>query len=222
MKQLQLLLATFALLNFSQAFAGDESGAFSGPYVSIGAGSQYNNIVNSNVKATTGFPSFDQPSASNHGFLGQVSVGYGFNIGQKFNLSTNLFYNFGDNSVGDIKATFYQDNVKQELKNSAGISLSPGYYLNDNTLVFFKVGYARADKQYARETQSINLNNPVNGYLWGIGIKHLITNNIFVGADLTKYNYGDGSQATNLRGLDVVVSSKAEQTNALISIGYKF
>lgn len=56
----------------------------------------------------------------------------------------------------------------------------------------------------------------------GVGIKHLLTNNIFVGADLTKYNYGHSSQTTNLRGLDVAVSSKAEQTNALIFIGYKF
>lgn len=58
MKQLRLVLATFALLNFSLVFAGDKSGAFSGPHVSIGAGSQHNNIFNSNVRATTGSPLF--------------------------------------------------------------------------------------------------------------------------------------------------------------------
>jgi len=219
-------LASMTLLTLSvTAFADDKThSAFAGPYIRLGAGEQYNHIFNENVRATTGFLSFNQPSASSHDFLGQVLAGYGFDIGENFNVSTNIFYNFGDKKVNDIRATWYHDTVKQELKNSVGFYLAPGYKFNDTTLVFLKLGYASADKKYIRDTitPSISLNDSVNGYLWGVGIKHLLTENIFLGIDLTKHNYGNTSQTTNLKGLSVNVSSKNEQTNALISIGYKF
>ena len=219
-------LVSLALLTLSvKAFADDKThSAFAGPYIRLGTGEQYSHIFNENVQATTGSPSFNQPSASSHGFLGQVLAGYGYDIGEKFNISANIFYNFGDKKVNDIRATWYHDTVKQELKNSVGFYLAPGYKFNDATLVFLKLGYARADKEYIRETRtpSININDSVNGYLWGLGIKHSLTENIFLGIDFTKHNYGNTSQTTNLNGLSVNISSKNEQTNALISIGYKF
>ena len=219
-------LALITLLTLSvSAFAEDKTqSTFNGPYLSIGAGSQYNHIFNENVKTTNGVFSFNQPNASSQGFLGQILAGYGFDIGEKFNVSANIFYNFGDKKVNDIRATFYGDTVKQELKNSTGFYLAPGYKFNDTTLVFLKLGYARADKEYIRETRtpSINLNDSVNGYLWGVGIKYSLTENIFLDVDLTKHNYGNTLKTTNLNRDSVIVSSKNEQTNALISIGYKF
>jgi len=77
MNKLILLLALSALVNTSQTLAEENSSTFSGPYMSVGAGYQHNLIDNENVRATTGSPSFNQPSASNHDIFGQIQAGYG-------------------------------------------------------------------------------------------------------------------------------------------------
>ena len=226
MNKLILLLALSALVNTSQTLAEENSSTFSGPYMSVGAGYQHNLIDNENVRATTGSPSFNQPSASNHDIFGQIQAGYGRDFFEKYNISVGLFYDFGGSKVNDIKATFYQDIVKQRLENTAGIFIAPGYYINKETLVFVKAGYVHADKEYVRFKQTpninINLDDSVDGYLWGVGVKHMVSKNIFVGADLTKFSYGTSSSIASLNGLEVKVSSKAEQTNALLSVGYMF
>ena len=226
MKNLHLVLTIITLSYVSNVLAENASSSFSGPYVSLGLGNQYNVIDKENVRAVTGAPSFDQPNASKHDYFGQIQAGYGIDFYDKFNVALNAFYDFGGEKVNDIKATLYQDTVKQRLQNTAGIFIAPGYYVNDQTLVFLKAGWVRADKEYSRYRQvpniNVNVNDSVDGYLWGVGIKHLVSTKLFIGADLTRYSYGSSSSIANLNSLEVKVSSKSEQTNALISVGYMF
>jgi opacity protein-like surface antigen len=229
MKNLRLILTAIALTFCSNVFAEDAPSTFSGPYLSLGAGFQYNNIEKENVRAVSGFPSIDQPNASNNDFVGRIQAGYGRDLSEKFNFSVGVFYDIGGNKVNDIKATFYQDNVKQSIENTVGVFIAPGYYVNKQSLLFVKAGYVRADKEYTRYKQelpdvdiNINLRNSVDGYLWGVGVKHLVSENVFVGADFTRCSFGKSSSVANLNGLEVEISSKAEQTNVLFSLGYQF
>lgn len=225
MKNLRLILTAIALTFCSNVFAEDALSTFSGPYVSLGAGYQHNTIEKENVRFVTGLPSYDQPDASDKDFVGRIQAGYGRDFFEKFNVSVGVFYDIGGNKVKDIKATFYQDNVKQSIENTAGVFIAPGYYVNQQTLVFVKAGYVRADKEYTRPqapNSNISLSDSVGGYLWGAGVKHLISKNVFIGADLTRYTYGSSSSVVSLNGTDVKISSKPEQTNVLISVGYMF
>ena len=228
MKNLRLILPTIALTFCSNVFAEDAPSTFSGPYLSLGAGFQHITIEKENVRAVSGFPSIDQPSASNNDFVGRIQAGYGRDLSEKINVSAGVFYDIGGNKVNDIKATYYQDNVKQSIENTVGIFIAPGYYVNKQTLVFVKAGYVRADKEYARYKQegitdiNINIRNSVDGYLWGAGVKHLVSENVFVGADFTRCTFGNSSSVTNLNRLEVEITSKPEQTNVLFSLGYQF
>jgi opacity protein-like surface antigen len=185
-------------------------------------GSQHNDVNKENVRATTGDPSFDQPDASDKNLFGQITAGYGHDFFRRFNVSANLFYNFGGGKVNDVTATFYQDSVKQELSNSRGFFLAPGYYANDRLLVFIKAGVVWSDQKYTRDTYGIALDHSIRGSLMGVGAKYALTKHVVIGADLTQYDYGTNPAAANLNGLDVTVSSKAKQINGLVSISYHF
>jgi len=225
MKKFRLILTASALTFCSNVFAEDAVSTFSGPYVSFGVGYQNNTIEKENVRFVTGSPSYDQPNSSNKDFLGRIQAGYGRDFSEKFNVSLGVFYDIGGNKVDDIKATFYQDNVEQSIKNTAGVFIAPGFYVNKKTLVFVKAGYVRADKEYVRPqapNSNINLSDSVGGYLWGVGVKYLVSKNVFIGADFTRYTYGSSSSVVSLNGTDVKISSTPEQTNVLLSLGYQF
>ncbi len=222
-------LTVICLLSVSPAFSEENTGRFSGPYASLGAGYQYSDIFHENVRTVNPimglYRSYDQPSASGEDVLGQALAGYGYNFGQNYNLSINLFYNFGATGVADIKATFYQDTVKQRIKNTVGMFLAPGYYISPQALVFLKVGYVRSGQEYIRDSQNIRLDRTIQGFLWGVGAKYLVSENVFIGVDVTRYTYGKSSDTTRLNYfpfVDVDVSSKVEQTSGVVSIGYQF
>ncbi len=222
MNKLSIFLAGIVVFACSQSFAEDIKGVFAGPYVSLGAGYQKNKIFNENVSSPGTSLSFDQPSSWDHNPALQLQAGYGFNLGSRFNLGANIFYNISNGNSGHIKSTFYQDDTKQKLENNLGISFEPGVYINNKLLSFLKVGYVRADKKYVRRNFAISLDDSIDGYLYGFGSKYMINKNVYLGADLTRYRYNSTKEATNLGFIPVIVTSKAEQTMGLISIGYKF
>ncbi len=124
--------------------------------------------------------------------------------------------------LDDINATFFGDRVQQEISNRIGLYIAPGYAIQGNTLVFFKFGFTRANQSYTRESRGVALDKVIKGKLFGLGIKHAITENIYIGADITKYHYGMNSWVTNINPYEVFVTSKTEQTDASVSFGYKF
>jgi len=131
--------------------------------------------------------------------FGDVSIGYSHSFENKFNIAGNLFYNFGstDQSYHNANAVDISGNEivdsKFKLRDLWGISIEPGYYITDNTLGYLKLGYAftsvKASTSGYMESVNYNFGNP-GGILYGIGMKHSITNNIFVGADLYRINFG--------------------------------
>ena len=215
-------LTALALLAAPPLLA-DNGGAFNGAYLSLGAGSQYSKIHRQNVSTTSfGGLSFDQPNALDTHLAGQLAAGYGYDLGSDFNLSANVFYNLSTQKVGNTESTFYHDNTRQKLTNNVGFAVEPGYYLNNKLLAFVRLGYARADEQYKRNHFGLSVSDPVDGIIYGGGAKYMLTDHIYLGADVTKYNYSHSLESASLGSVPVTISSKAEQTVALVSIGYRF
>ncbi len=177
------------------------AGSFDGPYVGVGAGAQYSG--NSNFKGTT------SKDISDTHFVGQITAGYSYEIAPRFNLAANAFFNLSDDKAGKSST------ISATTKNNIGISLEPGYYINDNTLAYLKVGYARIDSKLNDNT--ISTNDSLNGYLFGAGAKYLIDKNIYLGAEVTQYNYGN-----NTAHLSTTTQYKTEQTVGLVTFGYQF
>ena len=195
----KMIVSLIALASSSLAFAG----SFEGAYVGAGAGGQYTENKNYNDGTNTG-------AMSDTHFLGQVTAGYGIDLTKDFNLTTNVFFNLSNDKAGSLGT------VTSKTKNNIGLSIEPGYYFNKDTLAYVKLGYARLDSKL---NDGINISNAtLDGFVYGIGAKYHVDKNIFVGAEVSEYNYGNNS--VTLGGTSA--SYKTNQTTGLINVGYQF
>lgn len=225
-------------------------GAFDGPYVQLGVG-----MVNNTAKADLGLAansigglplndvSLISSDLSNDGAMGQILVGYSRNVSGKFNIAANAFYNFGTDKSGTLSFVGGAVSLDAKLKNVWGISIEPGYYFSDNTLGYVKLGYQQGDVKLQGNldlslipalssdfTGYANTKSKGSAFLYGFGIKHLLTPNVYIGADFTRADYsneklsgtyGSGDfEATIPSALSI--NSKATQTSGLVTLGYKF
>ena len=197
----KMIVSLIALASSSLAFAG----SFEGAYVGAGAGGQYTENKNYNDGNNTG-------AMSDTHFLGQVTAGYGIDLTKDFNLTTNVFFNLSNDKAGSVNA------VTGKTKNNIGISVEPGYYVNKDTLAYVKLGYARLDSKLDDPINGSS-NTTLDGFLYGAGVKYHIDKNVFVGAEVAEYNYGNNSVTF---GSGNTASYKTNQTTGLINLGYQF
>lgn len=186
------LIITAVLSTFgTAAFA---AGAFDGPYVALSVGGANKSVeiegkgINHSIGKTK--------------LVGQISGGYSYAINSIFNIAANTFFQFGGQNSVTV------DGNATKMKNIWGLAVEPGAYIGDKTLAYAKVGYARAT--LARDYGS----NKSNGFLYGVGVKHLITPNVYAGLEVQQIRF----RSETLGG----VTARPAQFSGLVTIGYKF
>ena len=133
-----------------------------------------------------------------------LSTGYSQSLSNQFNLATSFFFNVGNlnqnyhsnEAAIDLSGNQIVD-TRFKLKNIWGGLIEPGYYFNQDTLGYLKLGYAfisikanTSSNDVPWATQSANYDfGSAKGFLYGLGIKHAITENIFVTADFYRINF---------------------------------
>jgi hypothetical protein len=240
----KIILAAVLVASATNVLA---EGAFDGPYVQLGVG-----MVSNTTKADLGLAgeiispndlSLISSDLSNDGAMGQILVGYSRNVSGKFNLAANAFYNFGNNKSGTLSVVEGVARLDAKLKNVWGISIEPGFYFSDNTLGYVKLGYQEGDIKLNGNLDTSNIDLPVpdltgyantkskgGAFLYGFGIKHLLTPNIYIGADVTRADYSNERLSGSFGSGDfnapipseLLINSKATQTSGLVTLGYKF
>jgi len=151
------------------------------------------------------------------GALGNVAIGYSHAFKDRFNIAANLFYNFGSNKAGGWP-DYYSENYK--LKNIWGMSVEPGYYFTDSTLGYLKLGYATTTSELNDSVSGSTQYGRSSGALVGLGMKQLITNKIYMGAEAYKINFGSSSSI--LDGDGDLDSNKPNLTYGGLVLGYNF
>lgn len=199
-------------------------GSFDGAYVGANVGGAYSSTKSS------GFPNFDNGSSLNGtysqgSFLGQITAGYSKEI-EGFNLAGNVFYNVGNQNAGTssntgrINGTLVNISGQGVIKNSWGISIEPGYNINDQTMGYLKFTYnngtlyGNLNCPTGCSTTSASSNSNLNGWGYGLGTKYLLTDSIFVTIEATHTQYNSWN--------DGGVSYKPNQTMGFAGLGYKF
>jgi opacity protein-like surface antigen len=188
------------ILNSSYSLAQD---TFDGLSVSAGL-AVYNvdsNYHNSGAIDISG-NSITPWSKNDSSAMGDLSFGYSHSLKNNFNLAGNIFYGFGsaDQKYHNTLAVDVSGNeivdTKFKFKDIWGITIEPGYYFNQNFLGYLKLGYAytnvKANASGYVESVNYNFGNP-GGFLYGAGLKYKVTNDIFVGADLYRINFGSAN-----------------------------
>lgn len=213
-----------AVMAFAAATAS--AGGFDGPFVQLGIGG-------SSTKTTLNGGG-GNASSTQGSFNGLAAAGWSQSIGPSgFNLAANLFYVIGNQKAGNWNGTDsgtnynIVGNYNNKLQNTFGISVEPGWNFTDTTLGYVKLAWVNSKSKFSGTESctgsgcvnvdygSGSTSKNINGFGYGLGIKQLITKNVFVGADLMGVTYGSASLGDG-------DSLKASQFMGFASVGYKF
>jgi opacity protein-like surface antigen len=214
MNNINKLLLTSALVvcSFSVANAQISNKNFVGPSIEVGIQSSnliihdleddYSNEVSSDTKA-----------------LGKVSFNYGLPITNRTVIDLGASY-----VAGKLTAGLGYDAPK--LDKMYSLYVAPNLLLTDNTAIFAKISYNRANStaivydgwDYRDASKTIS------GLGIGAGVTTYLTKDIYLKAEIERVNYGSDKYSVKVYNEDATYddSYSAKSNNASISIGVKF
>lgn len=225
-----------AMLAAAPGFANDQTKAnvlaqsqgalhgFAGASVSLGLGYAATRNFDETVATTDTIFSFNQADATGSTLRPRLELSYSFDLGQNLNLSLSGFRDFGIAKTEVTQAAVYQDPVYRSLRDTAGITIAPGVYLDDSTLFYAKFGATTAVQSYSRPDYDIALDTAVSGTLFGIGVKKMVGAHRFVGIEFSHSDYGMNrvGSAVPLDIYEVNVTSHMVDDSIVASVGYQF
>lgn len=147
------------------------------------------------------FNTKDHTHFSGTGFFGSLFGGHAWTYGLYYlagelnaNASSVDFNSSNDELINNtVSTTHYR------IRHSAGLSIIPGYYFTNNTLVYARLGYANGNFNISTSDTSIaNINKYLNGIRLGLGIQLAINNRVSASMEYSQTNY----QSTSFTQVD--------------------
>ena len=222
------------------------AGGFDVPFVQLGIGGSatYNKISDAQTEEGGSL----NGTQSGGSFNGLVAAGYSQDFGafnsslKGFNLAANIFYVIGNQKAGsnstnwagtDDNGTAMNKslNGNYKLQNTWGISVEPGWNFTESTLGYVKLAWVNSqaksnvdytDSNSVGVVDTVNGSKNINGFGYGLGVKHLVTKNIYVGVDLMGVTYGNSFTNSVASDNSSFVKNKFSQFMGFASVGYKF
>jgi outer membrane immunogenic protein len=210
-----------------------QNSKFSGPYAQFGIGYQTASPSFSNTSLSaagqTLTPTISVSNAS--GFTGTVAAGYNFFSGTPLLLGLGIEYTPFPTSNATASASYsgsigtYQNSASVRVNNSLNIFIAPGLALDQNKLLYGKVGYTGSS------ANGVNTDFYMGGTSLGFGYKQIISAGFYGFAEYNYVNYGslNRSLSGNLKtpaniSVPATLNSTvtATSTNLLFGLGYQF
>ena len=195
------------------------AGTFDGPSIQAGIGI--------NAAQTTLKDYSPDGKVSDAKVVGNLSLNYSKSYGA-FNMAGGVFTMLGSQKSGSLRSFaedtggVWSDDFK--LSNVWGISIEPGYNLNDSVQAYAKLSIVRAS---GKNTYDYTLAIPNedagsasvkhNGTGFGVGVKFKITKELYGTVEVEKINFNTKSYYAT-----VPETYKPSLVKAGVSIGYKF
>ncbi|MDN0085782.1 outer membrane beta-barrel protein [Crenobacter sp. SG2305] len=179
---------------------------FDGPFVQAGVG-----FADTETK-TSGDISFLGDSSKTD-TIGQIAAGYSQSFGQ-YNIAGDIFYVIGDQKSGDHNVSNGVNSIDVHFKgtNTWGINIEPGFYLNDQALLYAKIGYSETKgKGDVSGIISGDLGSETfHGFGYGLGFKYKFHSNLYGLAELEQIDYHEKNNV------------KPNSLIGTIGVGYQF
>lgn len=183
----------------------------------------------------------DQVNLQDVGFTGLLGLGYSHQFSNHFVLGAEVTAGNTDAEVStrdkvSIAGNIIDGHIKAKLKNDFAILFKPGYVIRDKTQIYAFVGPRWANFETSLHTQLVisNTSDKTSGYELGItaglGMQHLITENLSLGLEYYYTSYGS-IQSPNTMDviftgtfIDVIddVDIDASSNTILIDLTYHF
>ena len=220
-----LLASSTSLMAQSKNFAGASFG------LSLSAvGAEISGNSTSSSGGTAG-------SNSTSGSVGKVAeiaaidASYGFAMGSNSVFVVGATYtpgkakagsgNYTDNNTIGQNGVNDTGTLSVEVKDPYTIYVAPTYVVGNNSALYAKLGYSKADLNVSATGGAALTAKPseLEGMTYAIGSKTLLTNNVYFGveASVTDYDSINATRATGVR-----VSADAKVAQGTITLGYKF
>ena len=197
--------STLALLFLSTQFAIAGTESFTGPSVGVDVNMQ---SMSTKVSGTLGGTA-TSGTFGESAIAGSVKAAYGFATSDKSVLSFGGTYSITDAKSGTVVAG--ANTVKFLGKNAWNVYLEPGFLAGANTLIYGKAGYA----SFKGETEGVATTpTTFHGYTYGIGIRSMIDNNLYVEIEGLQYKFSSKTFSG--------VTYEPSGTQANVGLGYKF
>jgi len=211
MKMPKYLISLFILILNIPAFA---AGIFDGPYAQIGLG-----VASSNSDSYWNHDGAGYYRQGQTNPLAQFAVGYSHSFDNNFNISANLFYNATSDNAGGLGYSGIHSDM-WKTKNIWGIVAEPGYYFNESTLGYLKLGYASASSRYDQTSAGYpGSYSSSNGLIYGAGFKEAISEHVFVGLEAYQISF---SRETKQDGGGDFSNNAPNLTYGGLLLGYTF
>ena len=237
-----LLITAIAAVFSGQAVA---ESAFEGFYTQIGTGYESNqadlkNVITVNQERVQGFE--QAKDMTNDGVALILGAGYNFSITPKFVLGIGgdwSAFNRTTNSstfncVTSTTSCFKDGSLKTgtiatETSDRYSVFITPSYVIDNEKLVYFKVGYTgqtvnSIDKRDGSNTYDESAGKAnLNGYVLGLGYKQIITGGLYGFGEGNWYDYSkSSSHATFSDGSQLSGNIGGSSYTLTAGVGYKF
>ena len=216
-----LLASSTSLMAQSKNFAGASLGlSLSAVGAEISGSSTSSSGGTAGANATSG-------SIGKVAEIAAIDASYGFAMGANSVFVVGATYTPGKAKAGSGS---YTDNntggtdtgtLSVEVKDPYTIYVAPTYVVGNNSALYAKLGYSKADVN-VNATGGAALTakpNDLEGWTYAIGSKTLLTNNVYVGVEASVTDY-DSISATRATGVGISADAKVAQ--GTITLGYKF
>jgi hypothetical protein len=231
---MKFLIYCFLLIGaLLTSLANAQNSNLAGPYGQIGIGYQNTSPSFSNTSLVALGQSLNPNiSVSNSsGVTGAISAGYNFSLSPALLVGIGLDFSPFSTQSATASASYsgplgsYQNSASVYIKNTLNLFVSPGIALDQNKLLYAKVGYTGAS------ANGVNTDFYMGGTSFGFGYKQIINSGVYGFAEYNYVNYG--SLSRSLSG-NLITPTKvsvpatltstvsATSTNLLIGLGYRF
>jgi hypothetical protein len=218
------LYFTVAMLATTAATpALSQSKNFAGPSFSLSGA-----FVAGDVKTTAYDIDTDDSSSADVGkssIIAGVDLSYGIPLDNNFLLNLGATYDLDKTTLGGSSAFLDGETYTEKvtLKDHFSLYIQPTYAFSSSSAVFGKLSYNFA-KGSLTETSTVptsfTLSRNIEGFGYGVGLKSLLTNNLYVQveAGIDEYDKETGTDTDN----EITYTFKPKVVTGKISIGYKF
>ncbi len=191
------------------ASASLAAGTFDGPFAHFGS-----NLANSQEELSNLVGPGATTFSAKAKWMGQIGAGFSHAFGL-FNLAASAYYVLGDQDAMEaiFGAPYAANAVNAKLKNTRGISIEPGVYLDPSTLIYLKLGYMSTTRTLYTSLSG-SRDDSFYGRIVGLGARYAFTPVIYGIAE---------AQQGQLRALTIDgVETRPNSQTIFLGMGYKF
>jgi hypothetical protein len=225
-KKTTTICCTLALLATTAATpALSQSKNFAGPSIAVSGA-----FVAGDVKVTA--DNTTDNASSNFGksdIIPSVDLSYGIPLDNNFLINLGATYDLSKSTLGQANAYLDEETYTEKLtiKDHYSLYIQPTYVFSNTSAVFAKLSYNFA-KGSLTETgtdyipTSFTASRNIEGFGYGIGLKSLLNNNLYIQVEAGIDEYDKETATFNEDGGPITYSFDPKVVTGKISIGYKF